>query len=113
MWSNSPNKAERDRRRQDVPRTTILNILSVSVPSEMKAWIWNEAARREIPHSWLVTEIVRLGIETYELMGKNTEIHEYGAVTRLDSRGQTCGVCRVLPATKRDPAQGWVCDGCG
>jgi hypothetical protein len=54
---------------QLVPHGTIMAIVSATVPTDIKVWVENEAYRRDIPISWLLTELLKLGIEAYELIG--------------------------------------------
>lgn len=69
MWGSSPIKAERTKRLELVPKETILATMTLSIPAGDKVWLINEAYRRQVPVSWLATEILKLGMETYTLMG--------------------------------------------
>lgn len=68
MWSTSPNPKEREKREQLLPGNKILSPATYSIPADDKVWLINEADRRSIPVSWLATEIIKLGMETYKLM---------------------------------------------
>lgn len=66
-WST--NKAEYDRRREAVPKDTILNIMTATVPADINKWLTDKASERGVPKSWVVTEVLKRGIEAIELSG--------------------------------------------
>lgn len=68
-WSSARSKWERERHREMVPSDMPIGALTISLPAGIKAWCSDEAYRRDIPVSWLATEILKLGIEAYELIG--------------------------------------------
>jgi hypothetical protein len=113
-------------------------MLTASVPASLKAWLSDEAYRREIPVSWLVTEVLDTGIEAYKLMGADEQppsnaivetdavalerAQGYGPTRRRRRRDRDiepqiqvrlCAACKSKPAIARDKySNRWLCADC-
>lgn len=91
-WSTARSKQEKQNRKDLVPSKTALGLATFSIVASDIAWIDTEAARRDIPKSWLVTEIIKLGIASYKAIGDHgyqETLDEY--FERKDSGGSTHG----------------------
>lgn len=113
MRGSSPLKAERDKRRELVPKEAVLGIMTNSIPADDKVWLINEAYRRYIPVSWLVTEILKLGIQTYELIGPPEIKPEHGLTAQRMKREEDAVSKVNEPEQENEPEPRMPWDGTG
>ncbi len=64
---NDESDKERARRRETVQPGCMMAMVTISLPANMKVWLWDRAEARKIPVSWIACEVIKRGIEAIEL----------------------------------------------